>query len=66
MEIKLKENELLLLFFIEKVEKLIIFFNKIWYLDMPWRIRIGTNNFCINYTCHSEMLDYGFNKFDLI
>ena len=66
MEIKLKENELLLLFFIENVEKLIIFIYNIWCLDMPWKIRIKTNYFCINYICYSEMLDYGFNKFDLI
>ena len=66
MEIKLKEIKLLLLFFIENVEKLIIFINNIRCLDMSWKIRIKTNYFCINYICYSEMLDYGFHKFDLI
>ena len=35
MKIKLKENKLLLLFFIDKVEKLIIFNKNIQCLDMP-------------------------------
>jgi hypothetical protein len=35
MKIKLKENKLLLLFFIDKVEKLIIFIKNIRCLDMP-------------------------------
>ena len=66
MEIKLKENKLLLLFLIENMEKLIIFINNIQCLDMPWKIKIKSNYFCINYICYLGMVDYGFNKFDLI
>jgi hypothetical protein len=68
MEIKLKENNYCccFFFFIENVENLIIFINNIRCLDMPLKIRIKTNYFCINNICYSEILDYGFNKFDLI
>ena len=33
---------------------------------MPLGIRFTNNYFSINFTCQSEMIDYDFNKFDLI